>query len=87
MEVCQYSAREILRHRRSEAMDDEQLERVPEDWVEVQCPYCFETVGIYLDPAEAGELVQDCEVCCNPWQLTVERDRDGDPVVRVEALG
>jgi hypothetical protein len=31
-------------------------------------------------------MVQDCEVCCNPWQMTVTRDRDGDPDVRIERL-
>ncbi|HEX3128545.1 MAG TPA: CPXCG motif-containing cysteine-rich protein [Thermoanaerobaculia bacterium] len=30
--------------------------------------------------------MQDCEVCCNPWQVTVTRDRDGDADVRVERL-
>jgi hypothetical protein len=29
-------------------------------------------------------MVQDCEVCCNPWQVTITRDRYGDPEVRVE---
>ena len=23
-------------------------------------------------------MVQDCEVCCNPWQVTIIRDRYGD---------
>lgn len=53
------------------------------DELAVQCPYCFETVTIVLDPQTEGELIQDCEVCCNPWQLTVTRERDG--AVRVEA--
>jgi hypothetical protein len=37
----------------------------------VDCPYCGETVEIYLEPEIEGSLVQDCEVCCNPWQLRV----------------
>ena len=44
------------------------------DVVRVQCPYCFETVEVYVDPDTAGEMVQDCEVCCNPWRLVVSRD-------------
>ncbi len=37
----------------------------------VQCPYCGEAGEIYLEPEIQGTLVQDCEVCCNPWQVTV----------------
>ena len=54
------------------------------DEVEIQCPYCGERVTITIEPDTWGDLVQDCEVCCNPWQLTVTRDRYGDPDVRVE---
>jgi hypothetical protein len=52
--------------------------------IEVQCPYCGEWVEIAIEPDVWGTLVQDCEVCCQPWQLTITRDRDGDPDVKVE---
>lgn len=48
-----------------------------DDWTEIECPHCGERVEIYLDPETRGRLVQDCEVCCRPWQLEVARDRDG----------
>jgi len=35
----------------------------------VSCPYCGEDVEIYLEPDVEGSLVQDCEVCCNPWRV------------------
>lgn len=54
------------------------------DVVSVQCPWCFEVVEIDLDPETEGTFVQDCEVCCNPWQLTVTRDDDGAPSVQVD---
>ena len=38
---------------------------------QVTCPYCGEDVEIYVEPDVHGTLVQDCEVCCNPWQLWV----------------
>lgn len=44
----------------------------------VTCPYCGEDVEIYLEPDVRGTLVQDCEVCCNPWRLRIvydQRDR------------
>lgn len=39
----------------------------------VTCPYCAETVTISLDAAggSAQEYVEDCEVCCQPWQVSV----------------
>ena len=43
---------------------------------QVTCPYCGEEVEIYLEPEIRGTLVQDCEVCCNPWQLRISTDGD-----------
>ena len=40
----------------------------------VTCPYCGEEVEIYVEPDVRGTLVQDCEVCCNPWQVRVTWD-------------
>ena len=48
----------------------------------VSCPYCGETVEIYVEPDVMGTLVQDCEVCCRPWQLRVTYD-DGARVIEV----
>ena len=42
----------------------------------VICPYCGEQVEIYLEQDLRGTVVQDCEVCCNPWQLRVVIDGD-----------
>lgn len=47
----------------------------------VQCPYCGETIEILLESDLEGELIQDCEVCCNPWQVRIDR---GEEPVRVE---
>ena len=49
----------------------------------VTCPYCGEEVEIYLEPEVRGSLIQDCEVCCNPWTLRVTREGD-DRWVTVE---
>ncbi|MES2802026.1 MAG: CPXCG motif-containing cysteine-rich protein [Bdellovibrionota bacterium] len=39
-----------------------------------KCPYCLEKISMLLDVSEAGAqtYVEDCEVCCNPIQLTYE---------------
>ena len=42
----------------------------------VICPYCGEEIEIYLEPDVRGRLIQDCEVCCNPWQLHVSGEGD-----------
>ena len=53
------------------------------DSVQVQCPFCFEWQELDLDPSTEGAFVQDCDVCCRPWQVHVEWDEEGEP--RVEA--
>jgi hypothetical protein len=42
----------------------------------VECPYCGEHVELYLEPDIRGALVQDCEVCCNPWMIRITADGD-----------
>jgi Cysteine-rich CPXCG len=49
----------------------------------VVCPYCGEEVEIYLEPDVRGTVVQDCEVCCNPWRLRI-RDEDGERWVEAQ---
>lgn len=44
---------------------------------EVTCPYCGETCEIFLESDVTGTLIQDCEVCCNPWRVRVVYE-DGD---------
>jgi len=41
------------------------------DVMTVTWPYCGEVVEIYLEPDVMGMLIQDCEVCCNPWRIRV----------------
>jgi hypothetical protein len=38
----------------------------------VTCPYCGEQVSIQLEPDVAGDVIQDCEVCCRPWLIRIE---------------
>ena len=54
----------------------------------VQCPYCGEENEVSLDPGsgDVQEYVEDCQVCCQPWRVTVEYDGDGAAFVRATAL-
>jgi hypothetical protein len=54
---------------------------------EVACPYCGEVVAVHLESDVAGSLVQDCEVCCNPWLLRVEGDDEDRTVTVARADG
>ena len=53
----------------------------------VTCPYCGETVEISVDPGggRVQDYVEDCEVCCNPWQVNVQFI-DGATFVSVSPL-
>lgn len=38
-----------------------------------QCPYCWEIISMLLDSSESEQqYVEDCEVCCNPIQISVK---------------
>ena len=44
-----------------------------DDYFNVTCPYCGEELDIYIEPDVSGTFVQDCEICCNPWRVSVRR--------------
>lgn len=54
----------------------------------VLCPYCGEENEVGLDPGSgtSQDYVEDCQVCCQPWRVSVEYDSDGTAVVMAIAL-
>ena len=54
------------------------------EFVQIRCPSCGEVNEIQLEPASWGVMVQDCWVCCRPFELNVRWDELGDPSVTVE---
>ena len=54
----------------------------------ISCPCCGEENVVSLDPGsgETQDYVEDCQVCCQPWRVTVEYDADGSAVVSAVAL-
>ena len=52
---------------------------------EVYCPYCGEPNEIALDPGSGShqQYVEDCQVCCQPWRVSVYYDEDGHADVQV----
>jgi hypothetical protein len=53
----------------------------------VSCPYCGEEIELYLEPDTRGDLVQDCEVCCNPWLVRVREENGERDVIVSRADG
>ncbi|SFS33918.1 CPXCG motif-containing cysteine-rich protein [Lutibacter maritimus] len=42
-----------------------------------QCPYCWEEVSILLDPSvKKNVFIEDCEVCCNPLEFSVQFENE-----------
>lgn len=40
-----------------------------------QCPYCWEEISMLLDTSVAEQTyVEDCEVCCNPIEVSTQFD-------------
>jgi len=54
----------------------------------VVCPHCGEGNALTVDPGSgsAQEYVEDCQVCCRPWRVTVRYGGDGGVEVRAEPL-
>jgi hypothetical protein len=50
----------------------------PTEFVAVQCPYCGEAFETAVDlSAGSFSYVEDCQVCCQPIELTGEIDETG----------
>lgn len=53
----------------------------------IQCPYCWETVDIFVDESAGDqEYVEDCQVCCHPilLRISIEDGRLVDVAVGME---
>ena len=53
----------------------------------VHCPHCGQPNEVALDPGGGArqEYVEDCEVCCRPWRVSVAFRADGSAEVHLEA--
>ncbi|MFI1744281.1 CPXCG motif-containing cysteine-rich protein [Thalassobellus sediminis] len=37
------------------------------------CPYCWENISMLLDNSILEQsYIEDCEICCNPIQVTIK---------------
>lgn len=52
-----------------------------------QCPYCWEDISMLLDPSVRQQTyVEDCEVCCNPIQVTAKFENEELTEFRAEDI-
>jgi transcription elongation factor Elf1 len=53
---------------------------------DVSCPFCGERITVLVD-ASAGpqQYIEDCQVCCRPFQVTVEADHGEIESLRIDS--
>lgn len=52
-----------------------------------QCPYCWEEISMLLDRSVRQQTyIEDCEVCCNPIQISVRFEADELQEFRAEDI-
>ena len=51
---------------------------------ELSCPYCGEPNAIAIDEGGGSiqRYVEDCQVCCQPWEVTVRVGAEVDVELR-----
>ena len=54
----------------------------------VTCPYCGEPNDIGIDAGGGADqdYVEDCQVCCRPWRVTVAYDEAGNAEISASPL-
>jgi len=59
-----------------------------DDTYAATCPYCFEENELLVDLGGGSDqsYVEDCAVCCRPWQVRVTVDEEGAVTVELEPL-
>jgi transcription elongation factor Elf1 len=63
-------------------MDPQLLDR------KIGCPYCGEAMEIVLDlSAGSQSYVEDCQVCCQPMQVSFAAEDGELQAIRVERAG
>ena len=52
-----------------------------------QCPHCWESISMLIDLSQRDQhYVEDCEVCCNPLQISVQIEEQSIVYFEVASL-
>ena len=59
-----------------------------QDVQHVTCPHCWQTMEIQLDLSAGGQrYVHDCEICCNPLEISFDVQNGAVTNLDVRDLG
>lgn len=51
----------------------------------ISCPFCGEQITLVVDTSSGSQsYIEDCQVCCQPMQITVEADDGELQTIRVD---
>lgn len=51
------------------------------------CPYCWENISMLLDNSISKQsYIEDCEVCCNPIQISVQFENTELSVFQADSI-
>lgn len=54
----------------------------PQQTVQIQCPYCGESLEVLVDcSAGTQRYIEDCQVCCRPMEIHATVTSDGRAMV------
>lgn len=52
-----------------------------------QCPHCWEQISMLIDTSQNHQsYIEDCEICCNPIQLTVTTENQEISYFQAESI-
>jgi len=57
-----------------------------DETAEYTCPHCGESILLAIDPSggDVQDYIEDCPVCCNPNQLRIMFDDQGQADILAE---
>ncbi|MEM7611805.1 MAG: CPXCG motif-containing cysteine-rich protein [Pseudomonadota bacterium] len=51
----------------------------------IDCPYCGESIDILIDASAGGQsYIEDCQVCCQPIQISFSVSEDTIDYINTE---
>ena len=51
----------------------------------IHCPFCDEGMTLLLDLSAGGQsYIEDCQICCQPMQISYEPDSENAVILQVE---
>lgn len=60
-------------------MNDKLIER------RIRCPFCAEAMSILVDLSAGDQsYIEDCQICCQPMQISYQTDGDAIAALQVD---